>query len=344
MSADAPDSTQQRVAERTQNDPFDQFSGTDAQGQSIEPYDPGSPADVLQPDEQADYETWKASHEAYEAFKLSDNLPDDVMDKFIPVTVDGETYRVTAREAAQGYQRERDYSNHKRKLADFERQLVSRENGLRNFLADLDRGETFLDAIVALKKFKGFHEAAMIYGRQLDAERNMTPDQRRVYQANRQLNQELKEERRMKQALQYQLQNQPAQQPQNASVDRMMNQLAQIMPKAAALTGFVDGDLARQAVELHMDRLLPDHLRKGGEIDTPFVAMVLRAAMQEVDAAVRASNERRAREQPNARPPTPGVGASPMPNNAGNPGQPGQRTNGIPRAKIGDFGSIVGRR
>lgn len=334
----APRPTLQRSEDA--NDPWSPLVGEDAQGQAIV-VDDSQPSQVLDDKTQDDYDTWKTSHEQWQALQMADDLPQDLSSKFVTVSVNGVKERVPVSEAIAGYMMQRDYSNGKRDLQVYEAGLIQRENGLRRFLADLDQGPTFLDAMVAIGKFPGFHQAALIYGTQLAAEQQMSPQQREIHKTNRALDARAKQLARENAALQARLQGVQQQDQQAPTVERIYHQCAQLIPKAAKLTGFVDSELHKKCFEYHFDKLLPT--LKNGDISTEFLVMVMKAAMQEADILISQSSARQlqaATREPSA---SPGLSSQPNGTMQSTNGQQIQR-NGVRRERIENFGrSVTGR-
>lgn len=264
--------------------------------------------------------------EEYESWKRGDDLPDPLMDKFVVAQVDGQRYRVPVREVIKGYQRNENYSNQLRALNELKRNLEQREAGLQKLLTDMDQGQSFLDAVVFLDKFKGFSEAAIIYGTQLDAERRMTPEQRQVHQHLRAQRAELQrlalENRALRGAQQsLQQQPQPQQGPSSEQVQAIyMQQLKHLAPAVAQRIGFVNTPVSQLEFEKHFNARLPNIA--GQDLTSEFVEDVMLAAMESVESHLRRSGYA---------PPAP-----PQPPAAG-PGQQGQQgqPNSQPRQPAG---------
>lgn len=319
----------------------DDFQPLDAQAQALV-VDDSVQGDVIS-NEQAAKERSERLKRLQE-WESADDLPDVFHQKFITATIDGQKYRIPVAEAIAGYQRNADYSNKLRQVYDFERQLKQQFQGLQALLADLDDGQRFLDAMVALGKFRGFAQAAMIYGKQLDAEQRMTPEQRAMVVQTRALRAEnLQLQQQLRQAMQQfnQMRQQQAPQQLQQHEQAIMHQLAQMWPRAAQMVGFVDSPAARREFELHFDNMLPS--LQGGEISTEFVANCMRAAMESVQAHLRAANGQA------QLPPAPAAPQSrqQLPPGRGLPGPApsSQNGNGVQRrARIGDLSTLVGRR
>lgn len=348
----SPESRSQVIDRGEQNyDPFNGI-GQDARAQALALADSDEGqgefgedgSELLGQDEQSQYDIWKRSHKQYEALQAGDDLPDDFADKFRTVMINGQRERRSVREIESGYMLQRDYSNAKREIAIREQQVEQREQGMGRLLADLDRPETFIDAMIAINKFKGFDAAARMYGKQLYAESKMSPEQREVVAMNRQLDARAKQLHRENMALQAQMQAAQQQQPA-PGWQAVYDQLAQIFPKAAQRVGWEESELSQRLFEMHFERLHPD--LRGSDITSEFVMTVMRAAQQEEDAVVAASRARRAREvvaDPSA-PPSANRGLSSAPPNRALGSQNGERltSNGQKRSKIEDFGKAVKR-
>jgi len=315
----------------------DDFAPIDAEGRALA-LDDSAPSEVMTPEQAAE---WRKE---YDAWKAADDLPEPFLQKFGVATIDGQRYRIPVAEAFAGYQRNSDYSNKLRQVYAFQAQLQQQFRGLQALLSDLDDGQRFIDAMVALKKFPGFHKAAVIYGAQLAAEQAMTPEQRAIVAQNRALRAQNQELMMRMNALSAQAQQVQQQQPApDAQV--YMNQLAQMWPRAAQAIGWVDSPAARREFELHWDNMLP--ALEGRELTTDFVAQVMQAAMESIQAHLRAANPALLpppqaaprQQQQQQRPPAPpgrGLpGPAPSVQNGGR--QP-------TRARISDLSTMVGRR
>lgn len=282
------------------NDPF--FAGQDAQAQALatvdDPFAPVDP-DAQQRQQQDDAiraevmtaQEVKAAYEQFIQWRDADDLADPLMEKFVTAQVDGQRYRIPVREAVKGYQLHSDYSNKLRELYQYKQNLEQREAGLQKMLNDMDDGQKFLDLMVFLNKFKGFSQAAIIYGTQLDAERRMTPEQRQVHQqmrAQRAYLQKLELENRQLQARMAPQQRPQQQGPTNEQVYQVyMQQLAHIVPRVQQKLGFVASPYAQAEFERHFNQMLPTIV--GQDLTSEFVERVMRASMESVDAQLRAS-------------------------------------------------------
>lgn len=331
---------------------YDQFTGFDAKSQAMALADDGDQeqgfgeddSELLGQDEQAQYEVWKKSHKRFEELQTADDLPDDYSDKFRTVMINGQRERRSIRELESGFMLQRDYSNAKREIAMREAQVEQREQGMGRLLADLDRPETFIDAMIAINKFKGFDQAARMYGKQLYAESKMSPEQREVVAMNRQLDARAKQLHRENMALQAQMQAHQQQQPA-PGWQAVYDQLSQIFPKAAQRVGWEESELSQRLFEMHFERMHPD--LRGADITSDFVVNVMRAAQQEEDAVVAASRARRAREVVAEPPVGPGAnrGLSSAPASRALASTNGEQLNmrNQKRSKIEDFGKAVKR-
>lgn len=296
----------------------------------------------------------------YHGWRNADDLAEPLMDKFVVAQVDGQRYRIPVREAIKGYQLHSDYSNKLREVYAFRDQLLQQEAGLQKLLRDMEQGQTFLDAMVFLNKFKGFSEAAIIYGTQLDAERRMTPEQREVHKAlraQRAALQRLEIENRNLRAQSAPRQEQPQQNgPTNEQMQQIyMQQLAHIAPRVADKLGFVPTPYAKDEFERHFQQMLPSIV--GQDLTSEFVETVMRATMESVDAQLaRSGFAPQQAQQPAAAPqgqprvpagsPQGGQWAGqqrqrqlPPVSQVPGPSQPAQQR--AQRMRIGDFGRAI---
>lgn len=283
------------------NDPFSPLSGTDAQSQAL------TVQDGQQRDQQSGMQTdaddsvqaqvmseadVRALIEEYRAWRDGDDLAGPLMQKFVPVTLDGKRYRIPVEEAAKGYQRNQDYSNKLREVYTLKQQVEQREAGLQRLMADLSRdGQSFYDTIEAFGLFKQFGDAAMILGTQLAAERAMDPAAREQAKALREMRMQAKQLAQNNARLQAQLQAQQAQraqqpgQPDQADMIRMQ-QVAHLLPSVAQRAGLVQTPFAMGEFERHFANMLPS--LNGGDITTEFLETVVGATMESIAAQVSA--------------------------------------------------------
>lgn len=334
---------QQQVAERDQNEgnPFAADDGYDAQAQALV-VDDSNPSEVLDPE--AAQTEYRERLKRLDEWEASDELPEPFHQRFVVATIDGQRYRIPVAEAVAGYQRNSDYSNRMREVYAFQKQLQGQFQGLQALLADLDDGQTFIDAMIALKKFPGFHRAAIIYGKQLAAEQAMTPEQRAMVSQNRALRAQNQELVMRMNSLNQQVQQVRVQQP-NQHEQFILKQVEMIWPKAAARVQWVDSPAARREFELHFENMLPT--LEGKEITTAFVMQAMQAAMESIQAQLRAGQDQQDQQLPAAVPQRQQLQRGPMPPGRSLPGPApsSQNGNGMQRrARIGDLGSLVGRR
>lgn len=342
------------------NDPFSPIAGTgeDAQSQALAIDDSANAEVVEGADEQQ--QAANALTEAdvrrmldeYRAWADADDLAHPLMGKFVVATVDGQRYRIPVEEAVKGYQRNSDYSNKMRQWSQLKAEVEGQQRGMQRFMADLDDGQTFLDAMMRIGKMEGFHRAAMIYGTQLAAERKMTPQERQVYQELRRMRArsrqlELDNARLTQVAEQRAQQQAQLQPPQGPSYDIYMQQLQHLIPRVAERIGFEATPLAMREFEAHFANLLPS--LQGGDVTSDFVETCMLAAQESVAKHMQAGYV-----QPE--PPSQAPAYSRAPNGRFSRGQqqqqavpPASRVAGVPgtapqratRAKIGDFDRAV---
>lgn len=271
----------------------------------------------------------------WEEWDKSDNLGEPLLQKLVPVTVDGESYRVSVQEAANGYMMQSDYSDKLRQLYELKSQLDARERGMNNFLEALDKGDSFLRMIQYVGKFQGFAEAAIIYGTQLDAERNMSEEQRRVVGAERQA-------RARADALEIELRQVRAQlaektQPQQTRGERYIEQqLISMVPQAIERLArqnmkWEPSPWAQSIWEKHWAQMMP--ALEGRELSTEHVMNVFMASIQDIRKQTRAGNILPPKQLASTQLP-PVSGMSGAVQGAPNGGRPAKR------ARIGDIGSI----
>lgn len=307
-------------------DDYSPFAGEDAQSQALA-VDDSQQSEVMSDEEQA---RWR---QEYESWQKADDLPEPFLQKFGTVTVNGQKVRIPVSEAFNGYMRQSDYSTKLREVYGLRDQVLQMQNGMQALLRDLEDGQSFLDAMVQLGKFQGFHKASIIYGTQLAAEQRMSPEQRQMVARERAQRAEMQrvqlENRRLAAQLAQQQQQQPSQTEQVVA-----NQLAQMIPLAIQrVPGWVDSPLSRQMFELHFQNMLPS--LEGRELSTDFVQGVVQAAVESVNAHMVANGQ-----------PVPQPGAARLPPVQRLSGPAPSATNGLgagKRARIGDFSTMVQR-
>lgn len=286
----------------------------------------------------------------YRAWADSDDLAQPLQGKFVVATVNGQRYRIPVEEAVKGYQRTEDYSNKMREIYALKAQIEQREQGLRNFIADLNDPQNFMDAMMRLGKFDAFVGAAHHYGKQLKAERSMSPEQRQVFNAMREMRverQRLAAENARLQAQLGQVQQQTQQQePQGLNYQAYMQQLNYMLPRVAERIGFERTPLSMKEFETHFMNMLPS--LQGSDLTSDFIETCMRAAQ---DAVARHIAAGYAQPEPEALPP-PGAASMRAPNGRFAPQQrtqqlpaPAARAAGQPapvvarnqRSRIGEF-------
>jgi len=293
------------------NDPFSPLAGTDAQAQALVVDENG---DVVQQGEQDDGSVQaqvmseadvRALLEEHRVWRDSDDLAGPLLQKFVPVTIDGQRYRIPVDEAVKGYQRNADYSNKLREVYALKQQVEQRESGLRRMIDDLSQsGQSFYDTVENIGLFKQFADAAIMYGFQLKEEREMSPQQRQQAAALREMRMEARRIALENKRLQAQLAQAAAQAPQQQGVDQAqairMQQIAHLLPSVAQRMGLVQTPLAMAEFERHFANMLPS--LSGGDITTEFLETVVGATLEAVSAQVAA--HKAWQEAPQQPPPT----------------------------------------
>jgi len=270
--------------------------GEDAQSQALavpegeDPFAPlepegQQPAEEVHQAQVVTAEDIRAWVEEYQSWKQADDLAEPLLDKFVVAQVNGQRFKVPVREAIKGYQMHEDYSNKLRELYKYKQELELRERGMQKLLVDMDDGQRFLDAMVFLGKFNGFAKAAIIYGTQLDAERKMTPEQRRVHAALRAQRAQLQKLEIENRTLRSSVPRPAPQQNGGPNADQVfqvyMQQLQYLVPKVAQKLGFVNSPYASQEFERHFNQMLPSIV--GQDLTSEFVETVMRATMESID-------------------------------------------------------------
>lgn len=299
-------------------------------------------------EESDEYQAWKASHEKLQAIENSDDLPEDLLKKFVQKTVDGQRWRTTVAEAIRGAQRQDDYTAKLEELYRFRDQLLGEQAGLQRIVAALrGNADEFEDAITYIGGLKSAQMWALRLGLQLDNERKMDPRQRALVQRDREHQLELRRLAARNAALEAQMQQQQVVQP-SQSEQYTLNQLQQMWPRAEERlvktdTPWVESELSRFTFAKHWATRIQDFR---GELTTEFVADVMASAMGEVQRLVAAGQV--AAPQPAAAQTVPPVSKLTGPVRPGLPPgqgaqQPQQRNGRAKSARIGDFGRMVTR-
>jgi len=336
-----------QVQERPRSAPFSEpFQGiidsedTDSQALALadqdDVYDDSqSDADVLDGDSaRAEYaERFKQ----WEQWESADDLAEPLHSKFVTVTVDGVRSRVPVSEAANGYMMQSDYSEKLRQLYEYRDQIAAKERGINNFMAALDKGESFLDMMVYIGKFEGFAQAAILYGMHLDAEQRMSPEQRQAVAAARAERARAKELEIELQRLKAQIE--ASQQPQQSkSAQQIERQLSQMIPLAIQRLerqGFKwePSPWAQDIWEKHWRNMFP--ALDGRDLSTDFVANVFLAAIQDIRKQTAAGNIQPPKQLAASQlPPVSNMSGAVQPGAAGRRGK---------RERIGSLGNLVHR-
>jgi len=219
----------------------------------------------------------------YRAWADADDLAQPLQSKFVIATVDGKRYRIPVEEAVRGYQRNEDYSNKMREVYALKQQVEQQQQGLLRFLADLDEPQSFLDAMMRLNKWNSFTGAAHLFGKQLKAERSMTPEQRQVFNHMREMRireQRLQAENARLQAQLGQVQQVQQQEEPGPNYQAYLQQLNYLLPRVAERIGFERTPLAMKEFETHFMNMLPS--LQGGDVSSEFVETCMRAAQEAV--------------------------------------------------------------
>lgn len=300
-------------------------------------------ADNVMSAEQLDAE-WAERAKLWEQWEKADDLPEELLKKFGTVEREGVKSKVTAHEAFRGYMRNDDYTNKLRELYAFRDQVEARARGLDRVMQLLHGdGQQFIDTVVYINAFPSFHQAALMYGAQLDAERRMTPEQKAVVASERKaraLAQRLQIEN---QNLQAQLQ-QTAQQQQGPAPNAQVyeHQLQQMIPLAAQRMQqkgmpWVDSDFARAVFAQHWAVRI--QTLGNQELTTDFVEDVMASTMLYIRQIEAQNGGRQVQQQAQLAPPVGRMSGAPaLAQQSGAPSY----ANGRParRARIGDISQV----
>jgi hypothetical protein len=307
--------------------------GVDAQAQAIARL---AEPDPIQAQAQIEVDGQVVTPEQYQELLekwRSDDLHEELMERFVTAKIDGKPLRIPVQEAVMGYQRNVDYSNG---MADVARGRAENDRtraGFLNILRDMDDGHSFLRAVDHLGKMPGFEAAAKLYAVRYAALKKMTPEQRGVYERNQQLERDnFQKDLRLRELEQAQA----AQVQQQATPDErhLAAQLAQMIPIAMKRAGVDHSPLYEDFFNKHWAQHcqgVPGFLDDGPT--TAKVQQVVVAAQQ--DMAKHVAQRMAEQQQGKPLPPT-----ARMPSAAPTGGQ---TTNGQPvRKRIGDMRELSG--
>ena len=301
----------------------------------------GSETQILVEGQPVSWEQYQQLQAALKELDEAEQLPDKYAQKLRKVKPNGREMFVTVEDLERGFMLDIDYSNKTAAIAAERREIQRTRQGFVNLLADMDDGHSFLRAIDHLGKMPGFQAAAKLYAIQYAAEKRMTPDQRAVYERNRQLERESFQKDLRLRALEQQAAQAQQQQQLDPEHRHTAKQLEQFIPIAAKKAGFDASELnpdaqtlARERFEHHWASMCASDAFEG-PLSLDHVLRAMRAAKQEVDALVLKAFGPSGRPQGGALPDTTRLSsAAPA---------AGQMTNGQPmRKRIGDMRDLSG--
>lgn len=289
---------------------------------------------------------WRTRLKQLDEWEASDDVPEPFMQKFGYTTVNGQKYRVTVAEAFRSHMRQSDYSQKLAELRQMRDSLTSQQAGINRLLDMFDNGTTFLEAVEHLGKFNGFAQAAMIFGKQLDVERRLDPNQRALMQRQRQLEAENRKLMNERANLQRQVQEQVQQVPTQDETYflSLMNTMIENAGRRMATKGrpWVDSPATRRAFEEHWAANL--HRLDGQEPSTAFVEEIMSGVMEYIgELESHGYIQRAAPAAQKLLPPVNKLSQAPAQQMTAQ-GVPQQKVNGrVHRERIGDFGRTVNR-
>lgn len=299
------------------------------------------------------YKRWVEAETRLSELEKADHLPEAYYSKFIPVELpDQRKTQVNIVELQRSYLRQSDYTHKLREMRDYERAIKQREAGVQRLINQLGSGDAnhFLQFIEFAGAMKGFQQAALMWGWNLEQEERMSPDERQVRQTNRQLHQELMRARIEADSLRNQAaQAQQQQQPESPDAAYISHQLNQMLPLAAKRLEeegrpFISSSLAEEILKRDWEVFCREHQ---GELSTASIMDVLRGVMEQVEVHIQSGYvpeppPKAASQVPpvsrQAAPPT-GQATARSAQLAGAPNYAQQSQNGK-RARIGDLQNI----
>lgn len=334
VSPDAPAPRQQSGLDRAQAALDARRQGQEALADEQDPaaLDPNAEQPELDTDAPPDLAA------LLEAFQQDGVLKGELFENgLVPIKVAGQEVLITAKEAAEGYMRNVDYSKGKREVQEYGRRVQAAENGVRAFLTDLNRGDTFLGAVQKLGPAvsQAFDQAVEMRAIELHRVMQMAPEQQQLYWGKKQLEQQAAAQQQELARLR-QLAQQQEQQRQGPSQEQQIvtHQLQQFVPRAFAKHNLGAPSKPGQA-ETFAERMFRDHLDTVYDGSGPLSAAV-------IEQAARATREQIDELQMQGAPQQPGAGSRAL-SATRMPGRGGQPANGK-GAKISDFSSrVMGR-
>lgn len=304
------------------------------------------------PDAQDGVDPAVAEAEAFEKYKAaaaSPELPEDFMDKLVPVPwgPNGETRDVPVAEMRQGYMRQSDYTRSKQEIQAYAQRVQGAEQNVRNLLTDFQDPEKFYSHMLEMGLSKQMEAVAQkVYGEwfyerqilQSLPEGPRREDTKRLFQERRDAKDAARANARRAQQLEAQQSQSVNQQQQSENAQRVQNQINQLRPIAFKSLQIPDAPYHRHVFE----QQLVGVVKSSGQ---PFSGTLTR---EQIMAAAQATREvleddaKLARAQANPGQQQP-MGPNRLPAGAPAPGSPQRYQNGG-RKRTTDFASDMAKR
>lgn len=197
----------------------------DEEGEEGDELEEGEETEEVEEEQEEGQPTYEQYQEAWNELQQSEDMPEWLMDKMAVANINGRQYRVTMREAIEGYQRLSDYSRGKQELTQAMQQAESVTNRMRGMVNSWKDPQELYKGMQRLGLEKVFAEAAIAWAGEEMQFRQLPPEAQQAFQRAR-------EAERRAEALESQLRRQQQQQPpQQVPRQQVDAYLAQTLPK-----------------------------------------------------------------------------------------------------------------
>lgn len=186
-----------------QDTPMDDGEQEGEEGDELEEGEEGEEATEEPEEGQPTYEQYQ---EAWNELQQSEDMPEWLMDKLATANINGRQYRVTMREAIEGYQRLSDYSRGKQELTQAMQQAENVTSRMRGMVESWKDPQQLFKGMQRLGLEKVFAEAAIAWAGEEMQFRQLPPEAQQAFAR-------AKEAERRAEALESQLRRQQQQQP-----------------------------------------------------------------------------------------------------------------------------------
>jgi hypothetical protein len=335
-----------------EREPIDvQFENVDAKAQALAlEVDPDQSYDQPQDDYSAETITdaeLAALQEGWAKWKESEELPDLLMQRRVPVPATddqgkptGRMWMVPVKDLASGYLRESTFTRRMQYASEIVRSAEQTMAGANVLIRNLMTSpQTFLQAMQMLGAMPSFHGACELYAVEYMREQQLSPEARQARQQARAAMAHAARVQQLNQHLNQQLSQQAQVARPNQDDAYTLHQLEQYMPRVLKELNVQPSRLWQDAFDRHWNVRVQELVQQGGELTADFVRGVAIAAQEDTVAIV---EQTRRYEQQNVRqlqaPPSPSQRVTATAAQVGAPNYANQsRQNGNTRARISDF-------